>query len=162
MKNEQVLYDSASQVDYVDYVEWCEMNDCEPMGEESSDYYDYVHRVQEWDWEDLLSNLEYSEANDYEWLITGWVGTWQGDRDIYPTIEPNLIKAIESCIGRGMCEVRVTKESNSVKVRISHHDGRNYFELTPLTEDGADRFRRHGEVSLKRKENVVKLPEFLF
>lgn len=162
MKKTQVLYDSASGVDYSDYVEWCEMNDCEPMGEESEEYYDFVERVHEYDWDDLLSNIEYSEVNDYDWLITGWVGTWQGDRDIYPTIEPNLIQAIESCIGRGICEVRVTKESNSVKVRITHHDGRNYFELTPLTEDGVARFRKHGEVSVKRKENVIRLSEFLF
>jgi hypothetical protein len=158
----QLLYDSTREVEYEEYFDYCFVNDIEPMGEESEDYYDYVVKVRDWEWDDFLCNIVYSEVNEYEWLITGTVGTWRGEFDVYPTIEPSLEHAIISCIGRGDCEAIIEKCGNTISVEIIHHDGRNHFSLVALTEDGADRFRRHGEVSLKRKENVVKLPEFLF
>ena len=41
-------------------------------------------------------------------------------------------------------------------------DGRNYFTITLLTPTGECRFREHGRVSTKNRENYVKLPEYLF
>lgn len=158
----QLLYDSTREVDYTEYLEYCEENDIEPQGEDSDGYYEYVSDIRAWEWEIFLSNIHYSEVNDYAWIIVGTLGLWDGKHTIIPTVEESLEDAILSCIGQYDCHAIIEQCGNTISVEIIHHDGRNSFELHALSEDGAERFRKHGEVSLKRKENVVKLPEFLF
>ena len=158
----QLLYDSTRKVDYTEYLEYCEANDIEPQDEDSDGYYEYVSDIHAMEWEDFLTNIHYSEINDYAWLITGFLGLWDRKHDVYPTIEESLKDAILSCISDCDCHAIIEKRGNTISVEIIHHDGRNSFELHALSDDGAERFRKHGEVSLKRKENVVKLPEFLF
>lgn len=158
----QLLYDSTREVCYTEYLEYCVANDIEPQGEDSDGYYEYVSDIHAMEWEDFLANIHYSKVNDYAWLITGFLGLWNGKHEVYPTIEESLEDAIYSCIGKGLCEIIVKKDGNTIFIDVIHHDGRNSFELQALSDDGAERFHKHGEVSLKRKENVVKLPEFLF
>lgn len=158
----QLLYDSTREVDYTEYLEYCEANDIEPQGEDSDGYYEYVSDIHAMEWEDFLTNIHYSKVNDYAWIITGFLGLWDGKHEVYPTVEESLEDAIWSCIGNVDCHAIITKRRNTIFVEIIHHDGRNLFELHALSDDGAERFHKHGEVSLKRKENVVKLPEFFF
>lgn len=158
----QELFDSREEISYEEYCQWCYDVEREPQSEESKDYYDYVDNRLYFNWDDFKSNIYHSKVNNYPWLITGKLGLWRGNFDIEPTLEPTLLDAILSCVGRGDYELLVVRNNNTIEVCVIHHDGRNSFELHALSEDGAERFRKHGKVSLKRKENVVKLPEFLF
>ena len=158
----QLLYDSTREVDYTEYLEYCEANGIEPQDEDSDEYYEYVLGILAMEREVFLANIHYSKVNDYAWLITGFLGLWDGKHEVYPTIEETLEDAILSCIGNVNCHAIIKRRGNTIFVEIIHHDGRNSFELHALSDDGAERFRKHGEISLKRKENVVKLPEFLF
>ena len=159
---EQVLCDTTREVSYYEYLDYCESNEIEPQGADSRDYYEYCAKAQNWEWEDFMENLPYMFGSDCYWLITGSIGRWNGRYDVCPTMEKSLEDAIRSCIGRDTMDIKVKREGHTIIVVGLHHDGRNYFELHALTDKGVERFERHGEVSLSNKENVQKLPAFLW
>lgn len=156
---EQILYDSMREISYDEYVEDCELNDIEPQGQESEDYYDFVSERQNLDFEIFFYNL--NSKNDY-WIITGSVGLWCGRREIMPIMVYGLRESILKCFEK--CDdVKVVKRGNVIKVDVSHHDGTDYFEIRALTELGKERYERHdGEISINNRENIKKLPEYLF
>lgn len=157
-----LLCDTTREVEYSEYLDFCECNELEPMGEESADFYDFCAEEREREWDDFIANIEYSSANDYYWIITGSLGLWDGRHDIYPTIEPSLEKAVNACFGRSIMDISIEKRGSVLYVCAYHHDGRNYFELRALTDLGVERFERNGEISLNNRQNIRKLPEFLF
>lgn len=159
---EQVLCDTTRDVSYDEYLDYCELNEEEPQGEESNDFYEFRAKAQNWEWDDFMEQLPYMYYTDWPWLITGSIGRWNGRYDVYPTMEKSLEDAIRSCIGRDTMDVKIKREGHTIIVIGHHHDGTNYFELHALTDKGAERFERHGEVSLSNRENVQKLPKELW
>ena len=80
-----VLYDSREELPYEDYKGECEINGCEPDGEDSQDYWDWVCQTREDYWDDLKMNMCWSKI-DYPLIITGSLGLWDGRHDIKPMI----------------------------------------------------------------------------
>lgn len=156
---EQVLYDSMREISYDEYVEYCKENDIEQQGQDSEEYYDFVSEQRNLEFEYLYYN---SESNSDYWIITGSVGLWCGRRGIMPTMVYGLWESISKCLGR--CDdLKVVKRGNVIEVVAYHHDGRNHFEIRALTELGQERYERHdGEISINNRENIKKLPEYLF
>jgi hypothetical protein len=158
-----VLVDTSYTPSYEDYLCDCEANLTQPRGENSEDYWDFVSSYQQMEWEDFLLNLEGSKTNkSYYWIITGKLGLWDGVKDIRPVKCDTLKEAILKCV-EGLDSIKVEKKSNVIYITGVHHDGQNCFEIRALSNLGNDRFNRHsGHISINNKENIAKLPEYLF
>lgn len=147
--------DTTRTPSYEEYIEWCELNETEPQGENSNDYWDYVDNTHELDCGDFWEN------HQYYWLVSGTLGLWFGTRDIYQTMFNSLEDAIKKCLGD--CNDAIIKKRGSVMyVTGLHHDGRNNFEIRALTDLGAERFERLGSISLRNRENIITLPKYLY
>ena len=163
-----VLYDSREDFPYEDYVEFCEMNDIEPAGENSQDYWDWVSQTRSDYYDDLMSNLSWTKI-DSPVMITGSLGLWDGKHEIHPVVMksegygrkfstcdytgydiPSLKAAIKKCCeGRDTLDVEVKFEEDRIVVYAHHHDGCNIFDIRRLSEKGlklADEAVENGEV----------------
>ena len=160
-KNELVLFERDCYTK-ADYELYCMDNEIEFDETNDSDYYDWVHQQEEWDFDDMLDNIKYSKLNNYSVLVEGSVGTWRGRFDHEQTIFENFKDAIYACIGRS-CEIsKVVKIGNRVEVTAIHHDGTNYHTLYFLTPLGEYRFEKNGKVSVKNRDNIIKLPKYMY
>ena len=162
-KQNLVLCDTTFVPSYEYYKEWCEMNEVEPQGEDSNDYWKFVEQMQTMEWEDLLENLSFSEYENYQWVVTGGLGLWWGVKYIRPHFCSCLTDALITCCSRDIQDVIVTKRNSVIYVEAIHHDGTNRFELRALTPLGSERLdKRDGQISLKNRENIQTLPKYLF
>lgn len=174
-----VLYDSREEIPYEDYVENCEINDCEPAEEDSQDYWDWVNETRAMYWDDLKMNMCYSKI-DYPLIITGSLGLWDGRHTIQPMIIesegygrkfttcdytgyelPSIKKAVEkACSGRSVEDFDVTYEDGVIYVNCYHHDGTNRFEIHKLSKKGiecAARFIEREPFGELKKEWFAKI-----
>lgn len=73
--------------------------------------------------------------------ITGTLGLWNGRKDIYPELEPNLMTAIKRCVMPQSIldfDIYFEKDANGKEhlyVNAYHHDGTNIFELRQKTPE---------------------------
>lgn len=134
-KNVYVLMDTRDYPTYEDYVDYCEVNDCEPQGEDSNDYWEYVAECQQIWQEDELSNMDYSKDGKCPCLITGELGLWNGRPTIYPTRAESMSKAVMRCARSGD-DFKVTFNHGVIEVDVMHHDGTNHFEIRKLSKRG--------------------------
>lgn len=130
--------------DYADYVDWCEINDIEPEGENSYAFFEWcieeTKQNTECDWE----NLEYTNAdkNLMPFFVTGTLGRWDGRPEVYSTkIFYGLSEAIKAAIGSAD-DYEVYLENGVVYVNGFHHDGTNCFEIHLLSKKGLDAIQR--------------------
>ena len=129
------LCDTTYIPDYEEYKENCEANNCEPQAEDSDDYWDYVSERRSLEYEDFISNMEYSAQAELPCLLTGSCGLWNGTREIMPYKFSDAISAVEKAYGS--CDDLIVKQEDGIiKVEALHHDGCNRFEICPLTEHG--------------------------
>ena len=129
------LCDTTYIPDYEEYKENCEENNCEPQAEDSDDYWDYVSERRSLEYEDFISNMEYSEQAELPCLLTGSCERWNGTREIMPYKFSDAISAVKKAYC--YCDDLIVKQEDGViKVEALHHDGRNKFEIRPLTEHG--------------------------
>lgn len=120
---------------YEDYVENCELFDCDPDDEDSQDYWDYASKVNDADYNEDMRAIEYSEDNEHRCVITGSLGLWNGRPAIKPVVCGSLVKAIKKCFG-SCDDLRVNFEDGVYKVSAIHHDGTNSFEIHKLSKKG--------------------------
>lgn len=158
---ETILYDSTYMPDYTDYCEFCEVNQIEPQNENSKNYWDFVDDCQQIYYDDFFSNVQNSDVNLYAWMISGYVGRWDGQREICQTLATTLSDAIKRCSKAGN-DFIVKKTKNKITMEVIDHDGRSFFVLNPLSAKGEQRFYTHGKISLKNKENIAKLPLYIY
>lgn len=161
-KNELVLFERDCYT-RADYELYCMDNEIEFDETNDTDFYNWLYNQEQWDFEDMLDNCKYSKKfRNIAVVVEGSVGLWYGRREIEQTKCDNFIDAIYKCMGRS-CEIdKVVKIGNKIEVTAIHHDGRNYFDIYFLTELGADRLERRGQVSTRNRENVMKLPQYLW
>lgn len=160
-KNEMTLFEKDCYT-REDYKLYCEDNGMDYDDTNDSDYYAWLADQEGWDFEDMLDNCEYSKLKNYSVLVEGSVGTWRGRFEHEQTTFPDFKSAIYACMGRS-CEIsKVVKIGNRVEVTAIHHDGRNYHTLYFLTPLGEYRFDKNGKVSVKNRENIVKLPRYMW
>lgn len=129
------LCDTTYIPEYKEYKENCEENNCEPQAEDSDDYWDYVSERRSLEYDDFISNMEYSAQAELPCLLTGSCGLWYGTSEVMPYKFSNVISAIVKAYG-SCDDLIVNQEDGVIKVEALHHDGRNRFEIRPLTEYG--------------------------
>lgn len=129
------LCDTTYIPEYDEYKDNCEANNIEPQGDGSGDYWDYVSERRSLEYDDFISNMEYSAQAELPCLLTGSCERWNGTREIVPYKFSDAISAVKKAYGS--CDDLIVKQEDGViKVEALHHDGRNRFEIRPLTEYG--------------------------
>jgi hypothetical protein len=145
-----------------DYRFYCDGNEIEFDETNDSDYYAWLSDQENLDFEEMLYDCMYSKLKNCSVLVEGSVGTWRGRFEHKQTTFPDFKSAIYACMGRD-CEIsKVVKIGNRVDVTAIHHDGRNYHSLYFLTPLGECRFEKNGKVSVNNRENIVKLPRYMW
>lgn len=164
MKNRKITYLDTYNNDgltYEDYKEWCEVNDCEPLGEDGEDFYNWLHEETNMNVECFFENLKYSKDNDRRCVISGRLGLWHGRPTIEPVMCEDLEEAIRKCWGR--CDdVEVVLENGVIYVNAMHHDGTNCFEIRPLTARGAQKMLDGEDICPGNHWHTSKYGKYLY
>ena len=161
MAKPYVLFDSSELRTYDEYLEFCEMNNIEPQGEDSGHYYEIVGELQSGDYDDLMTNIKHCVYNRQKWAVEGMLGLWNGHVQILPKVFDSLLDAISACVHK--CDyIKITKRFSTIEVEAIHHDGTNRFTLKCLSDLGEFRYGNNGQVSLNNRENLMTLPQWLF
>lgn len=164
MKNKITYLDTYNDdgLTYEDYKEWCEEMEREPCGEDSGDYYDWLRDEVDINIECFFSNLRYEKGKvQNRCVISGRLGLWNGRPTIEPVMCEDLEEAIRKCWG-DCCDVIVELENGVVKVEGLHHDGRNYFEIRPLTARGAQKMLDGEEICVGNHWHTSKYGKYLY
>lgn len=133
----ELLYDSEAY-----YYEYIDGEDGSPIFEEADlKWYDenalpYM-KLDEWkydeymadeDYQNMLSTLDEMDRGR-QVKIEANLGLWDGRRHGYAH-EDSFKEAFEHCLIRGDMMIEVMKTGkHTVKVKIAHHDGTNYYTL---------------------------------
>lgn len=126
---------------YAMYVEWCNVNEIKPAGEDSQDYWDWVSEEERTEYDDFFGNLSYSKADKEirHYVITFDLGLWYGHNKGYveKTFE-TLSEAIKEAINssRDYQDYKVTYKNGRIYVYGLHHDGTNIMEIMLLSKKG--------------------------
>lgn len=149
-----------NQESFKDYCSACN-EDGYYNADSEDDWYKWATYESESDLECFIENLRYSKYFNYSVLVSADLGLWYGRRDAEQRYFDNPIDALLTCVGNHDAVI-IDKAGNNLEITGLHHDGRNYFTMTFLNATGEDRYKRNGKVSIKNRENVLKLPEYLF
>lgn len=147
---------------YEDYKQWCEDNEVGADVEGSKDYWNWISEMIADDVECFFENLKYTKGIVQQpCVVSGRLGLWWGSPKIENTMFNSLSDAVRECWGE--CDaVEVTSENGVVYVVAMHHDGRNCFEIRPLTERGAERMEEGEEICVGNHWHTGKYPKYLF
>lgn len=150
--------------DYVhDFKDYLEINDYVIKGEGTDMEGLYLGgKLTFWDWFNEETDMEDREFWDgfrnaikneslyTRSVITGYCGTWMGNREIVPTLVDNLYNAVMKCLKD--CEYyKLSMKDNVLYVQGSHHDGTNYFEIRLVDSDNYDKlnywnYKKDGDI----------------
>lgn len=142
---------------FVDYCTGCET---EYDAESEADWLEWATYESESDIDAFIENVRYLYF-DKPVVVDGNLGLWDGRKEVEQTYFDNPIDAVYACINNANAVI-IDKVGNHIEIISLHHDGRNYFTLTFLNGTGEDRFKRNGKVSVNNRENVFKLPKYLY
>lgn len=139
--------------------DYCEANDIEIPEEGSSEWYDILNNLAEFDSEWFWDQVkQFDKKHSGKILINGTLGLWWGHPDIDPQEADDLESAIRRCISRSILDIRLYEDGKGyLFLDCMHHDGTNFFKLTGPKGGGlkfggvvfGKKYRR------KRKEKVA-------
>lgn len=158
-KTETILYMKDAYTK-ADYEMWREDNELEPTEYTENEYYDWLYQQEEWDFQDMIDILAYSKYGIIRCLIEGSIGTWQGRFEICQETEWSIKDAIYRCINGAEWVDEVKVVGHAIEIRTIHHDGSNYFTIHFLSQLGAERYDKNGQVSMRNYKNFLKLPKY--
>lgn len=126
----------------INYREWfeqfedfCKENDIDSTqyNEDSEYFINWVYDRVNMDWDDLITNIEYSSEN-VPCIVIGNVGTWRGVFEIEAKRFETLESAIIACVSG--CDTIITEDDGVINVVADHHDGKNSFSIYKLNDKG--------------------------
>ena len=127
--------------------------------------YEEMYHLEELYWDDISYELKRFFDKGNAWLLVGTLGLWYGKCKggfVFKTFE-EFCKCFEDC-----GYVEITDDKGHLKVKCSHHDGTNYFEVKHISDFGMEYFGEHSwELSLEEVFNkmwnnnfMTSLPHF--
>lgn len=150
-------YDMYTDKMYDAYLEYCADNGYEAKGDNSSEYFGFVADCEAQDWEDLWENFKYSKLSDVKCVVLGTVGRWTGQHDVVPTVFDSLHDAVWACV-RNCDYIKITQDCSTIRVKSTHHDGTNYFDIKFLNDKGC--YTKNGNLNNRRYH--LTLTDYLF
>lgn len=140
----------ATQFEYSEYLEYCELNGIEPAPENSTAYWEWCGEEARINYECDMDNLMYSKLNNRTFLIEGTLGLWWGKPTIYPVVVNGIVGAIKKCFGScDDLDAELNTKDGVIYVNSHHHDGCNCFTIKMLNKNGerwADSVLERGDV----------------
>lgn len=142
------IFSTRETYDYSEYLEYCELNNIEPAGEDSNDFYYWCGEETQNNIECEFMNLEYAKAKDYPFYVEGTLGLWDGKHDGHI---PQILWGIKNALWEVITSVRsgyndyeaiLDEESGVINVNCWHHDGCNCFTIHRLSERGESKLQR--------------------
>lgn len=135
-KKEIVLFDSMRDIEMDEIKDYCESNDREVPEENSTEYWDIVNHLREWEADDFRDNCSGMKLDLGQCLVHGYAGLWNGPSEggILKTINgpSDLLEIAENCD-----EVKVVIDPDEgLTVKGYHHDGTNTYHVYQLTDRG--------------------------
>lgn len=134
---------------YNAYLEFCEINEIEPKGEQSSEFVDWACEEARVAFDCDLENLTYSKADKemYPFFIDGTLGLWNGNKEGHFTnIYWGLTSALNSIFNSSRSyddfDAQLDTEAGVIYVNCHHHDGTNSFTIHLLSKRGLDKVQR--------------------
>lgn len=94
----------------------------------------YVAEMLSLEWNDFLSNLEFSENNHCECVLIGSLGLWHGRHNVirkFVSVKEAILTAANN-----MDYITVEQINGHLKLTCVHHDGSNRFEIHLLNNKG--------------------------
>lgn len=131
------LASTSDEFGYDEYVEWCEINDIKPQGEESDHFYQWCQEEAQTNYSEDLAQLKASEHLQGSVIITGRVGRWNGNFEIAPVLFYSFEEAWAKMMGSDTLDVDVTYNTQCIHVTGRHHDASNFFDVW-IVKDSAD------------------------
>ena len=165
MARKEVLFneDDYTREYYLDTLKMLKEDDvdCDWEEDNDTDFMDWESTQKGYDFDDLITNLNYSPIKNKMCVIVGSVGTWRGKFEIEPYFCKGIETAIQKCVEG--CEIRsIIRKGNHIEVNVYHHDGSNSFNIFVLNDLGESRYRENGKVSIHNSQNTFKIPKYIF
>ncbi len=155
----------ACQFEYDSYEEFCEINDIEPQGEDSDDFYDWCEEEAEEQYNNDMDEIRTCKQYNVPCIITGHLGLWDGSHEIQPVKMDSIYDAIIRCYGRDtLSNLKVNFEDGKIVVYYSHHDGTNVFTIYALNESGVKKYEEweYEDKELNLNEEDTKPLPYLY
>lgn len=139
---EWVALDTERDIPYSEYVENCSLNDIEPEGKNSTDYWDYVNSTRQMDVDDFRSNMKY--CNEFPMVAVGYSGLWYGN-----VRGGKVLKDVDDLLGmfRSCDRIKIWQDKAGFHINGYHHDGTNSADIRILN--------RRGKAWLEKNEDEV-------
>ena len=165
MARKEVLFneDDYTREYYLDTLKMLKEDDvdCDWEEDNDTDFMDWESTQKGYDFDDLITNLNYSPIKNKTCAIVGSVGTWRGKFEIEPYFCKDIETAIYKCVEG--CEIRsIIRKGNHIEVNVYNHDGSNSFNIFVLNDLGESRYRENGKVSIHNSQNTFKIPKYIF
>ena len=153
-----VMYDNHN-INYDDWFEdfkyYCEDNgiDHTQYDEDSQAFFDWLWDTLNMEWEDFIYGIKHNKDNNVDCVVVADLGLWYGRRDAvkhFSTLEDAIYASIKDCD-----YITIKLEDGVIKVRASHHDGTNHFEIHKLNAKGYDAVCEYDE-DLNKEEYFDK------
>lgn len=127
-----ILSYDPTNFSYEDYVEFCKDNDIEPEEDNSEDFWNWVSDTANFYFEDDLCNIKNCDAYAIPVRLNGSLGLWNSNPDIEENIYDNVYDALKKILDVNFdYTINVKWVNGKITISQSHHDGTNYFEITP-------------------------------
>jgi hypothetical protein len=128
------------QFEYESYEDWCDINDEEPQGEDSEDFYNWCEEESANQFNEDMDNIRCCKEYNVPCLINGSLGLWWGKPTIAPVRCESVYDAVKKCMdGNYDKQVEVAYNDGKIEVKVAHHDGTNVFTITALSKKGINK-----------------------
>ena len=98
-----------------------------------------------------MDNIKSCKEYNVPVAITGTLGLWDGDHDIWPRKMESVYDAIRKCVGGDIEWATVMYDDGVITVDAYHHDGCNHFIIKALSKKGITKqFAEYKDYDFKR------------
>jgi len=97
--------------------------------------------IRQWDYDfpdnedDLYNIKEYLDNNRGPWILTGYLGLWDGRHGGYAIVR-SYKELMDAISVSGQSDTEINDEDGDLTIIVHHHDGSNCFTLRELTDKG--------------------------
>lgn len=111
---------------YDAYLQMCHDLEEEPFSEDSAEFGDWRAWQMEEGLNDFLELLKAKKLLDRKIVVSGYLGLWDGEHEIYPKEFSNFSPALTAMIGDSG-GYQIFRENRQMRFESYHHDGTNVF-----------------------------------
>lgn len=143
---------------YEEYAQECRENGMRPQSSDSDDYYDWMHRITDENYESDMENIADCKAYKVPVCVNGTLGLWYGKVDTCTFVYDCVADAIANCIGNDAQDVDIFYDNGHIEVQVHHHDGTNIFDIYALSKKGISKAKGEKTMDDPKPWDIKRLP----